>query len=403
MKKYFLLLLVTFVGCSETQQQDYSIQKADDLQVIKNEQPEYEGQFWTFSDEPILEIGVKDGEKAYMFYRLSDAIRLVDGRILASNAGTHELRYYDEEGNYLRSFGGNGRGPGEFGDFSNMNIYRYGKDSIVVNDSGNDRMNIYDIEGHLGRTVIVEPIAGAGNPNIINLFSDGSWLVWSTLGSARLEGQPGDLIEKEYLLHRLQKNGDYDTELFSFPSRPQVVHEAGGIRRFPLVPLYPSPIYLPDNSNNVLYSTAEEPEILRINQNGINTAVFKWQMPRTKVSEIWDEHRKDYLSSAGDPDEQKFYRSFLQEDLPVPDTVPALAEIHVDRLGYIWAQRFDLSWADWEQNTGTDILSPDGRWLGTLQLPQGINIYEIGEDYLLGSRYKDGVETLVQYTLNRKK
>ncbi len=237
------------LGCSETQQQDYSMREAADLQIINNEQPRYEGQFWTFSDEPMLEIGVEDGEREYMFYRLADAIKLPNGRILASNAGTHELRYFDGDGNFIRSFGRNGKGPGEFGDFSNMRIYRYGSDSIVVNDSGNDRMNIFDLEGNIGRTVFVEPIEGAGNPNIIGTFSDGSWLVWSTFGSARMEGQPGDLIEKEYLLHRLHKDASFDSTLFSFPSRPQYVHQFGGTRQFPLVPLYPEPIYKTDGQN----------------------------------------------------------------------------------------------------------------------------------------------------------
>lgn len=395
----FLLLLIS---CSNDTQKPVTIKEANDLKEIINEQPVHEGQFWTFSAEPVLQIGVTDGEKPYMFHRLYDAIKLEDGRLMASNSGTHQIRFFDAEGNFISSFGRNGKGPGEFGDFSSMRIYRYGKDSIAVNDSGNDRINLFDLYGNLGRTIIVEPIDGAGNPNIRNAFSDGSWLVWSTLGSARLDGQPGDLIDKDYLLHRLHNDGAYDSTLFSFPSRTRYVQEFGGRRQYPNVPLVPEPIYIPDGNNNVIYTNGKEPEIARINQEGLKTAVFKWQMPRTQVSEIWDEYEEDYLSSVPNEDDKKFYKDFLNKDLPLPDQVPAINEMYVDRLGYMWVQRFDLSWAGWETHTGMDILSPDGKWLGTLQVPKGIRIFEIGEDYLLGSRFKNGVETLVLYELNRK-
>ena len=44
------------------------------------------------------------------------AIRLSDGRIVIANRMTHEIRYFDSTGTWIRSSGRKGQGPGEFSD-----------------------------------------------------------------------------------------------------------------------------------------------------------------------------------------------------------------------------------------------------------------------------------------------
>ena len=49
-----------------------------------------------------------------------------------------------------------------------------------------------------------------------------------------------------------------------------------------------------------------------------------------------------------------------------------------------------------------DILDPEGRWLGTIQTPTRLTIFEIGSDYVLG-RYRDelDIEKVRLHTLHR--
>ena len=65
---------------------------------------------------PRVSIGVEDGEEPYMLARLGGAIRLSDGRIVIANRMTHEIRYFDSTGTWIRSSGRKGQGPGEFSD-----------------------------------------------------------------------------------------------------------------------------------------------------------------------------------------------------------------------------------------------------------------------------------------------
>lgn len=81
------------------------------------------------------------------------------------------------------------------------------------------------------------------------------------------------------------------------------------------------------------------------------------------------------------------------------EPVPVFRRVTVDRLGYVWAERYPLpsdtigSWT---------ILSPEGRWLGEVAAPLAVEPLEIGESYVL-ARLQDelGVETVAEFELRR--
>jgi hypothetical protein len=64
------------------------------------------------------------------------------------------------------------------------------------------------------------------------------------------------------------------------------------------------------------------------------------------------------------------------------------------------AERYRLPW---DRGTQWDVVAPDGRWLGSIALPEGFRPFEIGSDYVLGSRVDElGVERLVLFGLIKK-
>ena len=74
------------------------------------------GEEWTVAAEPSLVIGVLEGDPEYQLFDVGGAMRLDDGRIVIANAGSLQLRFYDESGAFLHAVGGQGDGPGEFQD-----------------------------------------------------------------------------------------------------------------------------------------------------------------------------------------------------------------------------------------------------------------------------------------------
>ena len=83
------------------------------VEIVENEDYAWpEGQAWRLADDPILDIGLLEGEDAYQLFDVVGALRLTDGGIVVANAGSFELRFYDANGTHLFSVGREGGGPG---------------------------------------------------------------------------------------------------------------------------------------------------------------------------------------------------------------------------------------------------------------------------------------------------
>jgi len=118
--------------------------------------------------------------------RANSAIRLEDGRVLVTNAGSQELRYYDAEGRFLHQVGGDGEGPGEFRSIGP--VERFGPDSLALFDYRLLRYTVLDRDGAFGRIFrLIEgerrtPRADTGRCPPASPFSippaDG-WVGWS--------------------------------------------------------------------------------------------------------------------------------------------------------------------------------------------------------------------------------
>jgi hypothetical protein len=67
-----------------------------------------DGEGWRVSEEPILEIGVRDGPSDFIFSDVVGTVRLNNGRIVVADRDFANLRFYDATG----EFRGGRRGAG---------------------------------------------------------------------------------------------------------------------------------------------------------------------------------------------------------------------------------------------------------------------------------------------------
>lgn len=105
--------------------------------------------------EEDLTIGVKEGEEEYMFL---EATRLdVDDEenIYVLDRKASQVRVYDKNGQFCRTIGKKGQGPGEFQ--RPRDIYITSQKEILVNDSSTRRLYFFTLEGKFLRE------ASAGN------------------------------------------------------------------------------------------------------------------------------------------------------------------------------------------------------------------------------------------------
>ena len=88
------------------------------------------------------------------------------------------------------------------------------------------------------------------------------------------------------------------------------------------------------------------------------------------------------------------------EDQWYAETIPGLSDLHFYPSGYLWAIDYTPPWDDSESAL---VFSIEGLLLGSVALPAGFEIHEIGPDYLLGIwRDELDVEYIRVYSLGRK-
>ena len=73
---------------------------------------------------------------------------------------------------------------------------------------------------------------------------------------------------------------------------------------------------------------------------------------------------------------------------PISETMPAFSDIIIDQLGNIWVEEYRRPGADSIRWT---VFSTQGEMLGTLPVPDRFEIYDVGDDYVLG-RWRDELE-----------
>lgn len=96
---------------------------------------------WEISAEPLLEIGVIEGEAPYQLHGVTSVARLPDGGVVVAN-GTRELRFFDASGSFRFSRGRQGEGPTEYRTLER--VRRGGPDTLLVFDGAQRRISNVD-------------------------------------------------------------------------------------------------------------------------------------------------------------------------------------------------------------------------------------------------------------------
>ncbi|MTI89524.1 MAG: hypothetical protein FH748_16335 [Balneolaceae bacterium] len=393
---FFVLLITACQSNTDSSSRDVEAKAIIKVNTINTTTPLLGKLGWKLKEQPLLVIGSKEGELHDQFYRAYGAITLENGTFVATNSETSEIRFYSPDGTFRKSIGQQGQGPGDFAEFSNMRLYKLSKNEFVVNDPGNDRFQIYNNDGEHLKVHTMPKIEGAGNPSMNNVLSNGSWLIWSTEGSAVLRGNDGDIIEKKYLLHLFDPNFNYDKVLHRFTARKKYVNTLKGITHYPYIPLTAQPSHTTGTKAGVLFATGVNPVISRFDTSGQLTDQYKWEASRIKTEDIWERYKDEFYLATLEGRRKEQYAHFLKQDLPIPEYTPVISELKVDEDGNIWAERFQLPW---HEHTTWDVLNADGEWLTTIQVPDHLRMTEIGSDYVLGFSTKNGFTQLVSYPI----
>ena len=100
---------------------------------------------------------------------------------------------------------------------------------------------------------------------------------------------------------------------------------------------------------------------------------------------------RHWIAEAAEFDRRLRLDAELAQTMEYPETMPAYTAMQIDDTGHLWLRVFSppgLNRERWE------VFSPDGTWLGTVAVPLGTAVTQIGSDFLLGI-YRDELGTEV--------
>ena len=377
----------------------HEIHDSAGIRIIQNRAPAPGSRLgWVVGEEPLVSIGTRDASDAFQFHRVGDATRLGDGRIVVANGGSNELLVFDADGNHLGAWAGEGDGPGEFWDLSTVRPWP--GDSLIAGDDLQGRASIFGLSGAHGRTLSLrgppdpatremaaagqapEAEIGSVEPHIVlRVLPDGTLLTRTPRGYA----QGFHRWESPYAL--MDADGATRASLGNYlgiETFSAFYQQADG--NYAVIPLWH-----PFGKTTVTTAwgdlaaigDTETYEIRAYRSDGsLARIVRRDHEMRIPTQAEQDEAFSDRFAGLSEEDREP--RMEVAATVPLVESFPAYSRLRGDAPGNLWVGEFRLPEAAYEGALWT-VFDAEGRVLGFVETPGGLSVFEIGEDYILGS------------------
>ena len=365
------LVVMCTVACQEDRQGSTGlwseITDSAGIRIVENAAPAAASRLeWRIGPEPTVSIGAREGEEPYLLYLVRDAMMLPDGRIIVANGGSGELRMFDALGTHLATWGGEGEGPGEFDNLSQ--IEPWPGDSIAAWFAPQMGISVFDAEGNYARTFTLA--TAPGTPPWVQFWpfasSDGSILSVKTADTVVVQLHDGEGTVRSSL-------GVHDG------SDQDVVNE-GTDREIVIGTIFGgTPVWEPWG-DLVVITTTSRYELKAFTRDGVPARIVRrGHEPRAPgEAEIEAEIRtRPMIAQVGAEPTRRPYHSSVAEHYP------AFASVMSDALDHLWVREYEVPGEERPGSLWT-VFDAEGRVQGLVEMPAGLVIYEIGEDYILG-------------------
>jgi hypothetical protein len=344
---------------------------------------------WTTSEEPLVSIGAIDDDEAYLFAYVVACVSDVDGRIFVADTRQFRVSVFSESGVFIREFGSEGTGPGEFKALSSMRVVG---DQVRILDNGLSRIVVFDTTGaHLSTTQME---AGDDSHPRPAFFHGDS--VFAFAGGSHGFDDAGGVFADTLAFYMYDSLGKHLGPIGQVPDSPRLGFEFRGTVSFDYLPFGTSPS-MHGNGREVVFGQGTQKSIHVVRADG---AVQQIPVPlptETITSEMKQRFSSNLMRDVRPENEARLKRYL--ELAEFPDTLPRFDRLRIDTEGLIWVRPYTLSWnpaSDWV------VLDDRGQIVATATLPASFSPEEIQFDSILGiTRDNDGYQFVERYALRR--
>lgn len=368
-------------------------------------------------EQPRLHIGSVDDDATSLF-RVTDAMRLRDGRILIADGGARELKFFDAGGTHLRLIGREGDGPGEFRGLHRIAELDDGR--IAALDILLRRVTVFSPDGRLDHT---RPVASEFDepgvrPLPEGLLADGTLVAIQEVAHAGVEARYGDypssvLTHSAPIVQPVRIDSAGEVAALGAPvagsetvremrssTEGGMINIAGGNVSPPfihalLVAVRGARVAL-GPTDDYLVGTFDADGSLRV----VSEEVERQPIPEG-AREAWVDAWVSRYPSRGEQREWRDrYEAFLASDL-APETLPPFKSLDLQEGGRVWMEAYDPA-READGPSRWIVADPAGRGglAGIVELPPGFEPHDIGADYVLGVWQDEfGIEYVRVYDL----
>lgn len=336
-----------------------------------------------------LRIGELEGAPEYTFNQIA-AVAVTSGdTIFVLDRGDKTIKAYDPGGRFVRQFGREGEGPGEFREPSEIVALR---DTLLVYDWRLGRFTFLTRDGRVVSTSRVPP-TGRG----LHVLDDATLVLGFSGGySARLRPE----IEGQFWLVRLDRAGAVRDTLFTGVDVDAIVYRTEQGMTVLSAPFGRGP-HWDAGSGRVVFGRGEHYVIDQYRfapAQRLAMSVRRTAPPLEATEADRAAYRRPYEDPSFPGEVRKHYATMLRS-VTYPPTWPAYEDLRLDASGRLWAllpAHAADSIAAW------DIFASEGDYLGAVTLPGDIRVRVIVEDAVYGiARDELGVQSVVRYRIER--
>lgn len=340
---------------------------------------------WTVSSEPILRIGWD--ERGPLFEDLVSGLILNGQRMVVADSGSRLIYVLGSSGEVLATLGGEGEGPQEFAQLTN--VVHVAGDTILVQDAGNGRLSVY-WDGSLLSQASFVSWTGSTLYRVLGRVHEGYALWPAGFMGHPPEPEPG---WHHYPILRLDRGSmSLDTvamvglHLHPEPDDHNPVRPVGTVSVA---------------GGEVVYGTTDRPELVWSSGGGKIRQIARWKASTEGVDEEdWAAYERNYRDRYADvyqPSELERRLVEQREDFSGPP--PQFGRAFGDREGRIWLSAYQLG-QDPTRARRFSVVAPDGRLLGAIEFPRSVRILDVAGDRVLTVDYDEfDVQAVAVYRL----
>jgi len=341
MKGTILLAALISAACAEPLElAEWTIPVPEGARIIEYDDPAIEDRDGRIELVEDLVVGPRGEDPDYLFFRPQGVAVDGDGRMYVAEMGSNRVQVFSPQGEYLRTLGQQGQGPGEL----QMPIaITASGDRVVVSDWRNLRLSHWDDEGtHLGDVPMAsgrleQTIIGTGAGAYVGArrrrLEEGSGVIDVTLFSAEGTETVRYVSLPEPVPVRIPITGGGGVVIPTLAGEPSFTASAGG----------------------EVYATAgHEYQVLAFESSGAP----RWALRAARRRQAFTEEHKNAIV---DPIREQF-PDLNPTDVEWPADINTIARLSVDGHGHLYVFPFFFRGMAPEESP-VEVYSPQGERL----------------------------------------